>query len=147
VSVVAAAVKAKLVGEGNVLAPLLPGVTVAYSQPRDLNRELVYGGQVAGPVEMAAFAGGAKVKRKEDLIFLLHIRIWKPNTSVEVVEQRAAEIGGVITDYLAANWTLGDLNGLTSASVSNEEMGPPWTDDDGAGTELTFAVSIKTYLT
>lgn len=145
-SVVASA-KARLVGASGVLAALLPGVTVTYSMDRDMPREMVYGGGVAGPVELAAMAGGVRVKRQEDLILQLHIRVWKPGAKTsEAVEARAAAIADVIALYIAANWTLGDLADLKKAFVSNLDM-DGWADDDGAGCVLTMTVGLMSYLT
>lgn len=145
-SVVASA-KAALVGEGGVLAPLLSGVTVSYSPPRDLLRECVYGGQVSGPVELKAMAGGGRVKRSETLTLLLFVRVWKPGgKTTETVEARAAAIGDVIALYIAANWTLGDVADLKKAEVSALDL-DGWVDDDGAGSVLTMTVGLMSYLT
>lgn len=145
-SVVASA-KAYLVGKNGVLADLMPdGVKVEYAPPKDIPRELVYGGQVTGLVEVAAFAGGARIKRKETLTLALHVRVAKPNTTAEATDARAAEIGDVIINYLAANWTLGDLPELKSAVVSGVDL-DNWTDDDGAGSTLTITVNLTTMLT
>lgn len=149
-SVVASA-KSRLVGEAGVLAPLFTGdlasVKVLYSEPtKDVPRELVYGGEVTGPVELSAMAGGARVKRSESLILQLHIRVWKPNNSREQADARAAAIAEVICNYVAANWTLGDLADLKKAVVSGVDLSG-WTDDDGSGSLLTLAVSLTSYLT
>lgn len=145
-SVVATA-KARLVGTSNVLAALLPGVTVAYAAPvRDLPRELVYGGTVIGPVELAAYAGGARVKRTEDLTVMIHIRVYKPGATREFTDGRAAEIADVIANYVAANWTLGDLPELKKAVVAGVET-DGWSDDDGSGSTYDMAIGLMSYLT
>lgn len=145
-SVVASA-KARLVGASGVLAPLLPNVQVVYSAPGDIKRDLVYGGGVTGPVELAAMAGGARVKRQEDLILQLHIRTWRPGQkTTETAEARAAEIADVIALYIAANWTLGDVADLKKAFVSNLDL-DGWSDDDGSGAVLTMTVGLMSYLT
>lgn len=149
---VAQAAKAALVGESGVLAPLftgdLAGVKVRYGMPaKDIPRELVYAGILAGPVALAAMAGGGRVKRQEDLTLQLHVRVWKPNGSREELDGRAAAIGDVICDYLAANWTLGGgIEGLKKASVESVEL-DGWTDEDGSGAVLTLAIGLMTYLT
>lgn len=144
---VVASAKARLVGTSGVLAALLPGVDVTYSPPRDIKRDLVYGGQVAGPVELAAMAGGTRVKRQEDLTFPLYVRVWKPGAkTAETAEARAAEIGDVIALYIAADWTLGGLADLKKASVSALDL-DGWTDDDGAGSVLTLTIGLMSYLT
>lgn len=139
-SVVSAA-KKRLVGTGNVLAALLPGVNVVYSAPGDIKRELVYAGDAAGPVELQAMAGGARVKVSENPAFPLVVRTWKPGKrTTETAETRADEIGDVILDYIAANWTLG-VSGLMKATVTGYEMAG-WTDDDGSGAQLTLTVEL-----
>lgn len=145
---VAASAKAKLVGTSNVLAALLPGVIVKYSAPvKDIPRELVYGGEVTGPVELAAMAGGARVKRSEELILQLHVRVYKlGKETTEASDARAVAIGDVIANYIAANWTLGDVPDLKKAVVSGVDLSG-WTDDAGAGSVLTLAVSLSSYLT
>lgn len=144
---VAAAAKAALVGESSVLAPLMPaGVTVHYSLPRDISRSLVYGGSMGGPVELKAMAAGGRVKRSEDIACNLHVRVYLPNGTTEAAEARAAAICDVITNYIAANWTLG-IDDLKEARVVAVDMGEPWTDDDGAGSAPTITVSFMTYLT
>jgi hypothetical protein len=145
---VVASVKAALLGATDgILAPLLTPVTVAYSLPRDIPRELVYGGNVVGPVTLAAMAGGARVKRQEDLILQLHVRVWQPGQeTTEETDARAVEIGDVIALYIAANTTLGGVSDLKLAQVSGVDL-DGWTDDDGAGSTLTLAVGLMSYLT
>lgn len=143
---VAASAKAALVGKDGALDGLLDGVKVEYAMPtRDVPRELVYGGTVAGPVEVKAFAGGARIKRSETLTFALHVRVYKPNATPEATDARAVEIGDVIANYIAANWTLGGIDSLLKATVDGVEL-DNWTDDDGAGTLLTLAVSLTSFL-
>jgi len=147
VSGIAAAAKAALVGESSVLAPLMPaGVKVHYSLPRDIMRSFVYGGAMVGPVELKAMAAGGRVKRSEDIALNLHVRVYLPNGTTEDAEARAAAICDVITDYIAANWTLG-IDGLKAARVISVDMGEPWTDDDGVGSSPTVVVSFMTYKT
>jgi hypothetical protein len=122
-------------------------VKVEYSMPaRDVPRELVYGGQVAGAVEPAGFAGGARVKQADTLAFTLHVRVYKPNGRTQETAARADAIGDEIRRYLAANWTLGDLADLKSALVTGVEL-DSWTDDDGAGSILTISVELTTVTT
>lgn len=144
-SVVSAA-KTRLVGTGNVLAALLPGVIVVYSAPGDIKRELVYAGDAAGPVELATMAGGTRVKVSEQPSFPLVVRTWKPGTrTTEAAEARADEIYDVIINYLAANWTLG-VSGLLKATVTGYEL-TGWTDEDGSGAVLTLTVELTSQRT
>lgn len=150
---VAAAAKAYLVGENSVLRPLLnpsPSggqVIVGYSASRDNPREEVYGGTVVGPVEPAAFAGGGRVRRAENLTLMLHIRVYKPGEkTTEASDARAIAIGTVIDQYLATkdNWTLGGL--VLRAGVAGVELNG-WTDDDGAGSTYDLAIGLMSHLT
>ncbi|WP_189336315.1 hypothetical protein [Actinoplanes ianthinogenes] len=144
---VAASAKRALVGNGNPLGALLPGVIVAYSAPRDLPREVVYGGQVVGPVELLSMAGGGRVKRREDLSLLLHVRVYQPGQeTAETAEARAVEIGDVICIYIATNTKLtGDIEDLRLAHVTGMDL-DSWTDDDGAGSILTISVGLMSNL-
>lgn len=146
-SVVASA-KAKLVGGSGVLAPLLTGVTVAYSAPlRDIPRELVYAGSVSGPVELRAMAGGARLRRSENVTLQVFVRVYEPGVdNTQTTDARAVAIGDVIANYIATNPTLGDLTDLKLAQVSGVDL-DGWIDDDGAGSVLTIAVSLMSYLT
>jgi hypothetical protein len=145
VTVVASAKRA-LVGAGNPLEALLPKVAVSYSPPGDLPREAVYGGPVVGPVELRAMAGGARVKRREDLQLQLTVRVHRPgDRTTEDSDARAAEIGEVICLWIAANWTLGDVPDLKSAKVSGLDLGS-WLDDDGAYSELQITVALMSTL-
>lgn len=139
--------KSYLLGATGVLAPLLPGVLVSYGAPHgDPPRELVHGGTVVGPVSLAAMAGGGSVKRTEELTLLIHVRVYRPGAGREVVEARAVEIGDVITEYIAGNWTLGGLASLKKATVDGVEL-DGWSDDDGSGATLDIAVGLMSYLT
>lgn len=145
---VAAAAKAQLLGTSGVLAGLagMSGVTVSYTMPRDVPREVVYGGQVSGPVSLAAMAGGARIKRQEDLTLHLHIRVYKlGQATTEASDTRAAAISTVIEEYIAANPTLGGVTDLKKASVEAVEL-DGFVDDDGAGSTLTLTVGLLSYL-
>lgn len=144
---VAATAKASLVGSSGVLAALLPGVVVGYSPSKNQPREEVYAGDVAGPVALVAFAGGQRVRRSEELTFPLVVRVYKPGQETsETAEARADEIGDVIGDYIAANWTLGDLAELKKTAITSVNLSG-WTDDDGAGAVLTLTVELTSYRT
>lgn len=145
---VAAAAKAQLLGTSGVLSGLagMSGVTVSYSLPRDVPREIVYGGQVSGPVSLAAMQGGARIKRQEDLTLHLHIRVYKPGQSTtEASDTRAAAISTVIEEYIAANPTLGGVADLKKAAAEAVEL-DGFVDDDGATSTLTLTVGLMSYL-
>jgi hypothetical protein len=144
---VAASAKAYLIGRSGVLVDLLKPVAVGYSLPREIPREVVYGGTVVGTTAVAAMAGGARVKRQEELTLLLHVRVWNPGqATAETAEARALEIGTTISTYLAGDWTLGGLAELKSATVAGVEL-DSWIDDDGAGATLNLGIALMSYLT
>lgn len=146
---VLASAKAYLLGGSSPLAALLPGVTVAYSDPsRDEPRESVYGGSVVGPVALAAFASaGGRMRRTEELTLRLVVRVYEPgHKTTEATDARAVEIADVITGYIATNWTLGDLAELKKATVDAVDL-DGWLDDAGAGSVLTISIGLMSYLT
>lgn len=148
----AAAARAALLGENGLLQalPSLAGVTVAYSPPSVTPRELVYGGQVAGPVGLAAMKGGAggRIKREENLSLQIHIRVYEPGQqSTEGTDARAVQIGAAVEEYIAGNPTLDDLPGLKLAAVEAIDLDPGALDDDGATSLLTLQIALKSYLT
>lgn len=145
---VAAAAKAKLVGTAGVLAglPGMTGVVVAYSMPRDIPRELVCGGEVSGPVAVAAMKGSGRIKREEDLTMALHVRVYTlGQKTTEVSDARAVAISTLIEEYIAANETLGGVTDLKLASVAGVTL-DGFIDDDGATSLLTLRVALKAFL-
>jgi len=142
---VAAAAKQALLGTGNPLEALT-GVPVSYSPPRDMPREVVYGGQVVGPVELLAMAGGGRVKRREDLTLLLVVRVYEPGRDTnEITDARAVEIGEVICNYIAGDKTLGGVTDLKLAQVTGMDL-DGWLEDDGACSTLTISVGLMSTL-
>lgn len=145
---VAAAAKARLVGTSNVLSGLsgLETVTVAYDMPRDPPREVIYGGKVEGPVQLVGMRGGSRVKREENLTLQLHIRVYKPGErTTETAETRVAALSTIVEDYIAANYTLGDLADLKLASVASVDL-DGFLEDDGATALMTITVALKSFL-
>jgi hypothetical protein len=147
----AAAARAALLGENSLLRTLpgLAEVAVAYSLPGAVPRELVYGGQAAGAVTLAAMKGGAggRIKREENLSLQIHIRVNMPGqTTTEASDARAVEIGAAIEEYIAGNPTLDDMPGMLLAAVEAIELDPGGVDDEGATSELTLQIALKSYL-
>lgn len=145
------AAKAALVGSSNVLTGLtgMTDVTVAYDMPRDIKREVVYGGKVGGPVSLSAMRGGGsnRVRREEDLTLMLMVRAYKPGQADSAAtEARAVALYTIIAEYIAANPTLGDVTDLKLARVDAYELNS-WLDDDGCGAEITMQIGLKTFLT
>src|SRR5260221_68993 len=97
----APAVKAALI-TALAAAPDLSGIQVAYSRPRDMERECIYGGHIA--VTQAVDAGkdnSGSSPRTEVAHIDIHIRVAAIGDDVEAAEARAVELGAVIEAYLA----------------------------------------------
>lgn len=145
----AAAAKAALVGTTNVLSALpgLAGVQIAYNTPtRDVPREVVYGGDLSGPVSLSAMRGSGRVKREESLSLRLHVRVNEPgNATTQNTDARAVAICTAIEDYIAANTTLGGVTNLLGASVESVSL-DGWIEDEGATSILDLSISLKSYL-
>lgn len=141
----AAAAKAALIALLDAL-PALDGVQVAYSYPgRNVERECIYGGKVAGSVQLAAMAG-TRVSREEDLVLNLHIEVDKQGeATTEDSDERACALGVVVEELVAGNPTLG-VTGLKVASVVGVEL-DGGVDDECATSVLTYQIGLKSYLT
>lgn len=142
----AQAVKAALIGLVDAL-PALAEVQVSYSFPGLLARECVYGGRIDGAVALAAMKAGTRVKREEDSVLHLHVRVDTPGeATTQAAEERAVELGGHIEDLIAGNPTLGDQPGLLVARVAGIELDSA-IDDEGAEAVLSYQIVVKSYLT
>ena len=146
----AAAIKSKLVGTGNVLSGLTgmadSGVIVAYDMPRDIPREVVFGGDIAGPVELEAFRqdSSSRVTRDEQLTFQLYVQVRSLGQSTtEVSDTRACAISTLIENYIALNSTLGGLTGLLVARVQDVRLTGSL-DDEGATSQVILTIGCQT---
>lgn len=146
---IAAAAKARLVGEDGVLAglPGMAGVEVSYSMPRDPPRELVVGGRVGGPSEPIAMRGGTRIRRSEDLRLALLVRVHKPGeATAEATDARAVAIGTLIENYISANPRLGDtIADLKHARVVDIDL-DSFAASQGYTSELTIQVALTSVL-
>lgn len=146
----AAAVMSKLVGASNVLTGLtgMDGVTVSYDMPAPVPRELVYGGDMGGPVSLAAFQGGSRVKREEQATFSLHFRVYIPGgESSEAAVNRVVAISTLTENYLAANPALdGSVTGLLKVTVDSFTI-TKFADDEGWTALRTLSLGVHSYLT
>lgn len=141
------AAKAHIIGALAAL-PALDGVQVAYSFPgRNPQREIVYGGKLAGPVTPAAMRAGQRVTRREDLALSLHIYVIRPGLdSTEETDTRAAAIGQAVEEYLAGDPTLGGaVDGLKLAVITNVDL-DSGLDDESAITELTYQITLVSHV-
>ncbi len=127
--------------------PGLVGIQIGYSLPRDVDREVIYGGQISGPVQVEAMRGGTRITRREDLVLSLHIWVNRPgDQDTADVEARAAEIGQVVEELLAGDPTLsGAVAGLKMAAITNVLI-DSGCDDDGALAELTYQISLMSHI-
>lgn len=134
------------------ILPALDGVKVSYSYVAKLadlaNREYVYGGPKSDAhVERSAMKGSARVKRLESVSWDLHVRVARPGQeTTEEGDTRAVEIGTDIEEYLAANWTLGGVDGLVHAHIESWSLAS-WTDEKQSYSELDYRIEFVSYLT
>lgn len=133
-----------------VPAGSLEGVRVDYSyvgKHDDGTREYVYGGGTAdAQVDAAAMKGSGRLKRTEDTDWSLTVKVFKPGEqTAEAAETRAAAIGTVIENYLAANPTL-SVTGLILARIRGWSLTSTG-DDDGTYAALTYSIAFESYLT
>lgn len=126
----------------------LEGVTVDYGyvgKHDDATREYLYGsGNSDAGLALAAMADGERIKRTERATWALIIRVTKlGQETTQTADQRAAEIGAVVENYIAANWREG---GALVVSFTGFNLNS-WVDPDGAHAVLTYALTAESYLT
>lgn len=131
------------------LEPGLSGVTVSYVLSGiKLPREIVYGGKVTGPVTAAAMRpAGGRLGREEIPLINVHVRVLKPGVLDSSAEERAAALGTVIADMVAADPTLaGAVPGLLLLAVENEEYETGPGEDGSAVAVGTLTLSAHSFL-
>lgn len=119
----------------------LVGVQVAYSPPREIERECIFAGKVSGPVELAAMRGGARLMRTERLTLRLYVEVAAPGDDVAAAEARAVELGAVVEELVAGNPTLNDLADLKLAQVAGVEL-DSGVDDESAYARLVYEIEF-----
>ena len=130
------AVKAAIITD---LAALLTTIPVLYSLPRDIPRQLVYGGRIDMDQRISAGRTSAgDTTRDEDGTIAVHIRT--RGTDAEAAEVAALSYGAYLEAYLAGTGPV--VSGLTNAEVDNYELvsGP---DDEGFSALLTYRIGIR----
>lgn len=147
---IAAAAKARLVGESGVLAGLsgMTGVTVTYTLPlNSIPREVVFAGKIGGQMELAAMKAGGRIKRAEELNMQLFVRVYEPgHRTTEVTDARAIAISTLIENYLAATPRLGGTPaGLKGCYVRATDL-DGWVDDEGAGSVRQLTIGFMSFL-
>lgn len=126
--------------------PGLSGVQVAYSWPGSrAERECVHGGKVTFDQNPAAYRGGGRQPRNEDVTVLIHVVVHKPGATVEDTDTRAVEIGTVIEDAVAADPTLSGATNLKIARIDGGELDHEF-DDDSAASVLDYRFILRSRL-
>lgn len=126
------------------------GVQVAYFlRARDAQRESVFGGKITGPLELSAMRpAGGRIGREEDPLIAVHIRVLRPGSVDSTAEERAAALGGVVADMVAADPTLaGAVPGLLVLAVASEEYETGEAEDGSAVGIGTLTLSAHSFLT
>ena len=126
----------------------LENVLVAYIYPgKRLQLENVYGGRIRFDQELSTFAspavGGGRQPRTERATITFVVLVKYPDHDQQKADERAAAIGTVLEEYLAANPLLGGI-----AQVATIESGDiePFQDDDAVYAQLTYNVSVQSEL-
>ena len=115
---------------------------------RNVQRECVYSGKVAGPHTDLAFRAGGRRPRLEDLTLDLHVQVHTPGATTADVAARALVIGAIVENTIADNITLGGtVPGLLAATVVGFEQDSGAMDDDAAMSLITYQVALKSQLT
>ena len=129
--------------------PALAGVQVEYSFPgRTEEQQLIYGGKIAGDVQIASMAGATgRVSRREDLILDVHIEaIEAGHDNTLAVDERVCALAQVVEHLVAGNPTLdGTVDGLKLIRVAGIDLDSG--NDDGAGSaRLTLKLAIMSHI-
>lgn len=130
-------------------ATTLAGVAVSYSHEIKLaeqSREYIYlDPRTVATGTLSAMQGSARVKREESANLALRIRVSRPGeVSTEDAEERAAVLGVIVENYLAANPTIGDI--VLKAVVAGYEL-TSFADETGAWADIDYALTFHSYLT
>lgn len=145
------AVAAKRALIAKITALEIPGadggvVQVAYSWPGErAEREVVHGGTATFEQNPAAFRGGGRCPRDEEVTVEVHIAVTIPGGTEEDADLRVVEIGTPIEEAIAADPTLADAPDLVIARVDGGEIESGF-NDDAAAALLTYRVILKSRL-
>lgn len=122
------------------------GVQVAYSWPGGTEeRELVYLGNAQFAQQLHTFRGGGRIPRKEDVTAIVHVVVTKLGVaSFEETEERAAEIGALLEDALAANPS--QSGAALLFTVNGGDVGG-FTEDEFTTSVLSYEVAAESILT
>lgn len=146
------AAKKALIERLAALLAVVPGmeeVQVAYTWPgRDPERECVYGGPGNGDQRPVTFQPtGGRIQRDEQVTVTIHIEVCRPDGDAVAGDQRAAELGTVLEEDLAANPTMaGAVSRLLHIFVASVDLLEPSVDDDGVTCGIDYDIGFRSYL-
>lgn len=125
------------------------GVQVVYCWPRDVGRELIYGGTARVDHKLIAMRGGSasRLPRDEQVTLRLHIQVRNLQSDAAAADERVMELLTVVEELLAGDPTLAGFPNLLLAGVSGVELAEPAFDDDGVTSGVGVEISYRSYLT
>lgn len=128
-------------------AQALAGVQVSYIHPKDLQREVIYGGRIRFDDQLFTFSsaavGGGRIPREETATLTFVVLVARPDSDQYLADLRAVAIGTVLEEMVAADPTLGGL--VLAAEAESGEM-EPLTHDDGVMAQLLYTISVRSEL-
>lgn len=123
---------------------MLTGVTVEPGWPGDRvpQAQLIWIDEIDGPTEIPVMTGGRK-HRNDDFDIPLQIRVLGQITLDETMS-RVSVLMSAVEDELAADTSLGDLDGVLSAEVSRMRITSAMLPEGPAGfAEVTVSVTTR----
>lgn len=125
------------------------GVQVSYCWPRDVGRELIFGGTARIDHSLAAMRGGSasRLPRDEQVGLHLGIQVRNPQGDAIAADERAMEILTAAEELLAGDSTLAGFPSLLWAGVSGAELLEPAFDNDGVTSGIAVEIGYRSYLT
>lgn len=128
--------------------PALAGVQVVFSWPGPrFDRECVHLGRSQGSQEYATFGGGrARQPRNEQLDIDLFVVVRLPSADDGYnAELRAAEIGTLIEDGIAATPQIQSVAGMLYAGITGVEL-ESYADNDAWAAIIKYTVTVHSRL-
>ena len=128
-------------------APSLADVQVAHTYPgKNPERELIYGGRVTFESQRIGLGGLSGPQRAETVKVTLHVEVVKPGATPEELEERAAEIGGLLEDALLS-FELPGVPGLMQAIPTAGALNSGPVDDETSVAQLDYEITFSSHLT
>lgn len=126
---------------------VLSGVQVEYTRPRDLKREVIYGGRARFDHELPAMKGGrARLPRDERVTLMAFIQVRNVASDAIAADERVAELLAVVEELLAGDPTLSGFPELLFAGVAGGDLIAPEFDDDGVISAAGIEIGYRSYL-